>query len=198
MQHPRLVISRNAGAGLGPFRSASRRAGTGGNLLRPHGNRLRLCVLLAAALCAARFFSWLASPTATRDWAGNNVQKPPVTASQLNNEQPQVARKEATVWPSPPPVRAPQAVQSPPPSPPLSPPPVPPPAPTAVTQPPGCRTCAVASHLVFNSHAVKLFTTIDARPKRGLFVRPEHASVCGFCAALRTADAAAPLHAHSR
>ena len=170
MQHPRLVISRAPGVGLGPVRSASRRTGTGGNLLRPHGNRLRLCVLLAAALCAARFFSWLASPTATRDWAETSAQRPPATSSRLS-EKPHARPKEDTVWPSPPPVRAPQAVVSPPPSPPLSPPPETPPAPTAATQPPGCRTCAVANHLVFNSHAVKLFTTIDARPKRGLFVR---------------------------
>lgn len=205
MQHPRLVVRSSQRAGLlGPVRAGqSYRGGQSGYLLRPHGNRLRLCVLFAVALCGARFVSWLALPSSTtKDWAPYPALSPPPWIAQRESAA-RVQHRDVVVWPSPPPARAPQAVQAPQAqtqtpetAKPRGEPPVASPPPVKATYPADCRTCAVADHLVFNTHAAKLFARIEGCPQRGLFVRLYHGTAQSVCAARAFCNAVCDARPH--
>jgi len=146
---------------------------------RTKGGTIRLFVLCIALLACARVLSSWAGLAGTA--AGGGADAGSSRAARLLGD----ALGGAATWsaapaavrdasgftaryPSPPPASAPRAVEAAASTPPTA---VHPNGGADATASAACRTCAVATMLEFNSHAVQLFTQIDSNVNRGLFVR---------------------------
>ena len=171
---------RERGWARGGAAGASPGVGLRGAAAAPRkGGTIRLFVLCIALLACARVLSSWAGLAGTA--AGGAADAGASRAARLLGDAwggaaswsaaPAAVRDAAAFiarYPSPPPASAPRAVEA------AAPPPPPAAQPRGgadATASPACRTCAVATMLDFNSHAVQLFTQIDANVNRGLFVR---------------------------
>jgi hypothetical protein len=187
------------------------RGGSAGSLVpgaapRPRrSGRVKWFLLCLALLCCARLLSsWGDAPGGARggaDAGGSGARAARLLgdafggAAAWTHATPRVAGADAgaAAYGSPPPAAAPRAVA-----------PLPPGAPPGLAGAPpppafdaACATCAVATMLDFNSHAVQLFKQIDGNANRGLFVRAQRP--CGSLSqTLRFALSAALLPALTR